>query len=224
MSKITSIVEDFQLISEIGYELSMSFNNVKVGCIRRAKSTHYLAKTINANFAILSLITGNKYSNKKLPNQDNSSIYSLLRNQIEICNIYWYLIEDEFNSDLFQLKLDIMEYHDTLSSKKVYGNLFQSNDIQNYYSEKEDIQLQQIQSNSIYLTFDKNLQQQIIKGNKSTLSTQFEITQKRNINIQQFKAFYKLLSTYIHSSPTALKNIVANKAQEMDELKMLFLI
>lgn len=43
---------------------------------------------------------------------------------------------------------------------------------------------------------------------KSTLLTQFEIAEKRGIDINDFKAYYKLMSVHTHSSPTAITNLV----------------
>jgi hypothetical protein len=42
--------------------------------------------------------------------------------------------------------------------------------------------------------------------------------------LENFKAFYKLFSTHTHSSPTAIKNIVANRIyEEGDFIEYIFL-
>ena len=208
MNKKSTVIDDFILITEIGQELSNSFSGITTPDIRKAKSTHYLAKMLNANFTILSLIHRTPYSSKSLSYQDNSSIYSLLRNQVEICNIYWYLIDDEYEESLFKLKLSLLEYHDSVSCEKVYNTLFHTKEIEEYYNERKNKHLLDIESSPIFLTLAKSQREQIKKGNISSLYTQFDITQKRCINMDLFKAFYKLFSTHTHSSPTAIKNLV----------------
>ena len=68
------------------------------------------------------------------------------------------------------------------------------------------------------------MKKQIIKGNKSTLLTQFEIVERRKFNLEVFKAYYKLFSTHTHSSPTSIKNIVTNKiSEDSDFIEFIFL-
>lgn len=223
MSGESTTIEDFVLISEIGQELSNFFKGIQTKNIRKAKSAHYLAKALNTNFSILSLIPGAKpYSCDKLVYQDNSSIYSLLRNQLEICNIYWYLIDEEYDENLFDLKLNLLEYHDTISCQKIYNTLFKSEDNEEYYHERATSQLLNVESNSKFSALNNNQKQQIKKGNVSTLSTQFEIAEKRCINVNQFKAFYKLFSTHTHSSPTAIKNIVVSTFESSLKFENIF--
>lgn len=219
--------EDFDNLTGIGASISYKFAGVFEKDRRKTKSTYYLAKALNTNISVLKLISDSFNDESDVPNSlDISSIYSLLRNLLEICNIYWYFIDDYSNKENFDLKLSIYEYHDTLSSKIIYNTLFYSIENELHFNKKEFEQLSKIQNNVYYKSLDKNIKNQIIKGNKSMIWTQFEIAEKRGIDIAKFKAYYKIFSAHTHSSPTAMKNLTSlktNNNSENFEIKFMFL-
>lgn len=223
--KTNTPIEDFDRLTRIGASISYRFDGLVEKDLRKTKSTHYLAKILNTNFSILNLINGNFNGNANYTQSlDPSTIYSLLRNQLETCNIYWYLIDDYSTSQNLDLKLNIFEYHDTLSSQIIYNSLFYTDENENYLKEKEQKQLLEIKNNPDFDLLDNNAKKQIINGNKSTILSQFEITDKRNVDLKTFKAYYKIFSTYIHSSPTAMKNLISSKIHnESEEFEMMFM-
>lgn len=217
-----SFVDNFNLITEIGCELSNMFDGLITDDIRKQKATHYLAKAINTNFSILRLLDID--SNKSFSFVDSSSIYSLLRNQLEICNIYWYLLCENYEGEYFKLKLDLLEYHDSIACQIIYNPLLPTEENKHYFKEKEKQYRLNIESNTKFLELNNDVKKQIIKGNKSTLLTQFEIVERRKFNLEVFKAYYKLFSTHTHSSPTSIKNIVTNKiSEDSDFIEFIFL-
>ena len=215
----------FERLTTIGASISYKFDGLFEKDERKAKSTYYLAKVLNTNMTILSLINGGfngieGYSNSL----DLSAIYSLLRNQLETCNVYWYLIDDYSTNEYLDLKLTILEYHDTLSSQIIYNSLFHTEESEKYFKEKEGKQLIEIKNNSNFELLDNNTKKQILNGNKSTIDTQFEIITKRDIDLKIFKAYYKIFSTHIHSSPTAIKNLTSSKInKDYEEFEIMFM-
>lgn len=210
--------EDFDNLTRIGAFISYRFDGVFEKNQRKTKSTYYLAKVLNTNMTILNLI--NESYNGIIEVNDSldiSSIYSLLRNQIETCNIYWYFIDDYSSQEEFNFKLLIYEYHDTVSSQIIYNTLFFTKENEEYFNNKETKQLAEINCNPYFELLNKNIKNQIIKGNKSTILTQFEIIQKRKLDQKKFKAFYKIFSTHTHSSPTAMKNLASSKINNISE-------
>lgn len=132
--------EMFERLTSIGASISYKFDGIFEENQRKTKSTHYLAKVLNTNMTILSLLNGiTNYSDSL----DLSAIYSLLRNQLETCNVYWYLIDYSTNEYL-DLKLTILEYHDILSSQIIYNSLLYTEENEKYFKEKEEKQLFEI--------------------------------------------------------------------------------
>lgn len=221
----TTPFEIFEKLTLIGASISYKFDGVFEEDQRKTKSTHYLAKVLNTNMTILSLLNGGfngieNYSDSL----DLSAIYSLLRNQLETCNVYWYLIDDYSTNEYLDLKLTILEYHDTLSSQIIYNSLFYTEENEKYFKEKEEKQLIEIKNNPNFELLDNNTKKQILNGNKSTINTQFEIITKREIDLKIFKAYYKIFSTHIHSSPTAIKNLTSSKInKDYEEFEIMFI-
>lgn len=142
-----TLIDDFDNLTRIGASISYMFDGVIEKDQRKTKSTYYLAKVLNTNMTILSIINGSFNGIEGVSNSlDLSSIYSLLRNQLEVCNIYWYLVDDYLDNENFDLKLSIFEYHDTISSQIIYNSLFFSEENQNYFKEKELLQLEYIKN------------------------------------------------------------------------------
>lgn len=208
MKEIKTVLDDFIVLTEIGCDLSQHFGGLYVQDERKTRSTHYLAKIIDNCFSILKLIPENKYSTENEKYLDVSSVLSLSRNLIETSNIFWYLIGEK-NSELeFELRTDILKYHDYISMEIIFNQLLFENESANYLNEKKNEYKIKIENNPNFQLLDKNSKNLIVNGKKSTILTQFEIAEKRGINLQDFKAYYKLMSVHTHSSPTAITNLV----------------
>ncbi|MFP3833080.1 hypothetical protein [Chryseobacterium sp. SIMBA_028] len=221
----TSPFEMFERLTTIGASISYKFDGLFEKDERKTKSTYYLAKVLNTNMTIINLINGGLNGIENYSDSlDLSATYSLLRNQLETCNVYWYLIDDYSTNEYMDLKLTVLEYHDTLSSQIIYNSLLYTEENEKYFKEKEEKQLIEIKNNPNFELLDNNTKKQIINGNKSTIDTQFEIITKRHIDLKIFKAYYKIFSTHIHSSPTAIKNLASSKInKDHGEFEIMFM-
>ena len=101
MKEQPNVISDFELLTEIGCDLSQHFGGIYVDDEIKTKSTHLLAKAIDNSFSILKLIPDSKYSDDKENYLDISSVFSLCRNLIELSNIFWYLIDDNIEQNEF---------------------------------------------------------------------------------------------------------------------------
>lgn len=208
MKNNQTVLDDFIILTEIGCDLSQHFGGLYVDDEKKTRSTHYLAKTIDNCFSILKLIPENKYSTENHKYLDTSSVLSLSRNLLETSNIFWYLIAEEISEFEFELRLDILKYHDYISMEQIFNQILFENESADYLNQKKNEYKMKIENNSNFQSLDKNSKNFILSGKKSTLLTQFEIAKKRGIDINDFKAYYKLMSVHTHSSPTAITNLV----------------
>jgi hypothetical protein len=64
-----------------------------------------------------------------------------------------------------------------------------------------------LKSNSKFIDLDKQLRNLILKGKRSAVYTQFEICEKRGMNLSLFKSMYKIMSSQTHTSPYAIEQI-----------------
>jgi hypothetical protein len=196
---------DFQTLNEIGFHLSQKFNGLTVDSLIKTKSTHLLAKIIDNCFTLLKLIPESNLDKFKDGYLDFHSTLSLIRNIIEQANNHWYLIVDQTSKEESDLKFLLFDYHDTLSLELIRKNLFLDEGTDEFLNEQKTVLQTAIETNTAFKLLDRNKQKMILKGKKSSLLTQFEIAEKRGINLEEFKSYYKLMSTSTHSSPTSLK-------------------
>lgn len=215
--KVT-VIEDLELLTEIGSDLSQQFKGVFIEDQKRTKSTHFLAKALENSYSILKLIPDSKYSEGKQNYIDISSILSLCRNLIELCNIAWYIIEDETSEDEFKLRLDILLYHDYISTEIIFNQLFYDEENEEILRQKAEFYKSKIKENKCFQNLETGTKKLILKGKKSTIFTQFEIVEKRGLYLDDFKAYYKLMSVHTHSSPSSISHLVYNKAQDEESI------
>jgi len=198
------IIDDFDLLVEIAYDLSQQFEGVTTKDKRKVYATHLLAKSVHSCFALLKFFPESKFNKFSDPFIDFSSVASLSRNLIELTNIHWYLTVDNCTTQEQELRLSVFDYHDSFSMKFITERLnFNETDINilnNRIKSIKDV----IEKNSHFQSLSKNVKKMILDGKRSSVLTQFEITEKRNIDIEEFKGYYKLMSVETHSSPTSI--------------------
>ncbi len=216
MKERQSVISDFELLTEIGCDLSQHFGGIFIDDQIKTKSTHLLAKAIDNSFSILKLIPESKYSKEEGHHFDISSIFSLCRNLIELSNIFWYLIDDEIEYDEFEFRTDILKYHDYISTDLIFNRLFYDKENVEYLDGKIFEFKEKIENNSLFEKLDRQTKKFILKGKKSTLLTQFEIIEKRGLDLEEFRAYYKFMSVHTHSSPASVTQLVYTQEMESD--------
>jgi hypothetical protein len=216
LKKQPNIISDFELLTEIGCDLSQHFGGIYVNDEIKTKSTHLLAKAIDNSFSILKLIPDSKYSEGKEHYFDISAVFSLCRNLIELSNIYWYLIDDKIEQDEFEFRTDILKYHDYISTDFIFNRILYDEKNVEYLENKISEFSEKIKNNSHFEKLDKQTKKFILNGKKSTLLTQFEIVEKRGLDLEEFRAYYKLMSVHTHSSPASITQLVYTQGMETD--------
>ncbi|WP_405568967.1 DUF5677 domain-containing protein [Winogradskyella sp. Asnod2-B02-A] len=216
MKEQPNVISDFELLTEIGCDLSQHFRGIYVDDEIKTKSTHLLAKAIDNSFSILKLIPDSKYSDDKENYLDISSVFSLCRNLIELSNIFWYLIDDNIEQNEFEFRIDILNYHDYISTDLIFNRIFYDEKNVEYLENKISEFKDKIENNPHFEKLDKQTKKFILNGKKSTLLTQFEIVKKRDLDLEEFRAYYKLMSVHTHSSPTSVTQLVFTQGMETD--------
>lgn len=214
LKKNNTFISDFELLVEIGYDLSQQFNGVYAPNRRMGLSTHVLAKQMETCFSLLKLIPGSVLSKKKENYVDFSSIASLSRNLIEASNIHWYISIDKISTEQETLRLLIYDYHDTSELISIARQLnFRKTDIK--YLEQQLANLRtKLEKDSLFATIDKQRRNLILNGKQGTLLTQFEIAEQRQMNLDKFKGMYKLLSNHTHTSASSIKMLGFSKIHD----------
>jgi len=209
------IISDFEYLVEIANDLSQQFEGISTKNQRKAIATQILAKAVPNCISLLKLIPESKFCLIE-DNLDFASVASLIRNLIELANVHWYIAVEELSQEEQAFRLLLFNYHDSYSLKSIAQSLhLNKEDIEYLDNEMKDL-IAEIEKNAFYLTLEKNSQKLILKGRKNSSMTQFQIVEKRGIDLDEFKGYYMLLSVHTHSSPTAIKQKVYERLNEQD--------
>jgi len=210
MKESNSPISDFETLSHIAYELSMQFEGLQTKDFRKGISTHYLAKMVSSCISLLRLYPGSTMLDNNEP-MDYPSIATLMRNILELSNNHWYLCTQTINDEELKFRLKLYDYHDSSSLLSIYQNIFSNDDFSKELEEDINRLKSQIENSPVYRGFNIKKRKKIIKGHKAYDLSQFQIAEKRGLNLKQFKGFYELFSIHTHSSPSSIKFVKTEK-------------
>jgi hypothetical protein len=218
MDDLEELIGDFNLLTEIAYDLSQQFDGVTTDCKRRRLSTYFLAKTVPGCMSLLKILpTESQIYNEEIY-LDFSSISSLSRNLIEATNLHWYYCVDEVNEGEIDFRFLLYDYHDSVTLLKIFQSLeFTLEDIEQLESER-DILKEGLKKHPHFTSLENDMKRNVVKGRKSSILSQVEIAEKRGLNVGEFNGIYKLLSNHVHTTPSSIKSVVYSRAhtKEMD--------
>ena len=205
MKEYKKIIRDFELLTEIAYDLSQQFEDIITKDRRKQTATYILAKVVPNCISILKLLPESNFSTSEDDYLDFSSISSLCRNLIEASNIHWYLSIENISPSEKDFRFKLYDYHDTSELLIIVKHLeFKPSDIQ-YLKKQLDYYKAILQSDPFFKTLNSKLQKLILSGKKNSTLNQFEIAKARSLNYKSFTGIYKLLSNQIHTTPTSIK-------------------
>lgn len=209
MSKLTDLHSNFDLIAEIGYDLSQHFDGVNTDDRRKKVSTYYLAKVIPECMSLLKIVPKSRL--KKGQVFDFPSICSISRNLIEASNLHWYYCVESISPEEEKFRFLLYDYHD---NRTVYRlGIFLGDtpeELSSVEREKEQI-LSSVDQSPIFQALGDEDKRQIVKGRKCAHLSHEQIAKRRGLDVDHFNGIYKLLSSNVHSTPAALSSMVYSK-------------
>ncbi|SFM22518.1 hypothetical protein [Marinobacter zhejiangensis] len=207
MSDLQDLIDDFDFITEIAYDLSQQFDGVQTEDRKRKVSTYYLAKVVPECISLLKVLPGSRFT-KVEDIFDFPSFCSISRSLIEASNLHWYYCVESIDSESTDFRFSLYDYHDYKSTIQI-GNFIgaDENDLGILKKSCEDLRVR-IKEHPKFSALLPEVQRQILKGRKCSDLNQTEICEHRGIDINTFNGVYKLLSTNTHSTPSAVSTIV----------------
>ncbi|HQS59380.1 MAG: hypothetical protein B7Y56_13380 [Gallionellales bacterium 35-53-114] len=218
MSDLQELIKDFDFITEIAYDLSQQFDGVQTDDRKRKISTYYLAKIVPECISLLMLLPGSRFTGSGVP-FDFPSFCSISRNLIEAANLHWYYCIENTNTEISNFRFYLYDYHDhksTIQIGKFIGG--EERDLSSLQKKCDDLKTI-IMESPIFNSLLPEIQKQILKGRKCSDQNQTEISENRGLVVSTFNGVYKILSTNVHSTPSAINALVHSKihGKELDE-------
>lgn len=217
MSELKNLVSNFELITEIGYDLSQKFDGVDTNNRRKKVSTYYLAKIVPECMSLLKILPWSQLSKDDI--FDFSSFCSLSRNIIEGSNLHWYYCIDEVGEAEVDFRFMLYDYHDNTTIYKLGEFLGDTpEELSGIEAKRKNIRVR-LEANPIFGALGDEARRQIIKGRKCSHLSQAEIAIRRGLDVDFFNGVYKLLSSNVHSTPSAIRSIVhaRRSGRELEE-------
>ena len=207
MSDLQDLMEDFDLITEIAYDLSKQFDGVQTSDRKRKISTYYLAKVVPECMSLLRVLPGSRFTDDE-ELFDFPSFCSISRNLIEAANLHWYYCIEKIEKEHSDFRFNLYDFHDYRATIRI-GEFLSADDVElNGLQRKCNDLRGQIKAHSIFNSLLPEVQRKILKGRKCSEFNQTEISERRGIDIDFFNGVYKLLSNNTHSTPSAISAIV----------------
>lgn len=225
MSDLENLADDFELITEIGYDLSQKFDGVDTDNRRKKVSTYYLAKIVPECISQLKILPWSSFSDRE-DLFDFSSFCSLGRNIIEAANLHWYYCVDEVSKTEIEFRFLLYDYHDLTTIYRLGAFLGTTPEDLNTLKTKRHKTRGKIEAHSIFNELGNETKRQIIKGRKCSHLSQTELSMKRALDMDFFNGIYKLLSNNVHSTPSAISTMVHTRihGKELEEAYTVLLL
>ena len=207
MSSQQDLLDDFDLITEIAYDLSQQFDGVDTTDRKRKVSTYYLAKTVPECMSLLRIIPGSRFTEEG-DLFDFPSFCSISRNLIEAANLHWYYCIEPTDTKLSAFRFDLYDFHDYRTTMQIGKFIGAGSEELAILESKCDSLRTQFKNSESFQNLLPEVQRQILKGRKCSEFSQSEISERRGIDTTEFSGIYKLLSNNTHSTPSAISAVV----------------
>ena len=215
MSGFQELIDRFDFITEIAYDLSQQFDGVQTEDRKRKISTYYLAKVVPECMSLLRVMPGSRYTSAE-EIFDFSSFCSISRSLIEAANLHWYYCIEDTDTEKSDFRFYLYDFHDLKSTIQLCS-FFGGEDKEQYPLQEKYNKLKTIiKDNQIFKSLLPEVQRQILKGRKCSDINQTEISESRSLNVSMFNSIYKILSTNAHSTPSAINALVYSRVHSKE--------
>lgn len=210
MSSLQELIDDFYFITEIAYDLSQQFDGVQTEDRKKKISTYYLAKVVPECMSLLRVLPGSRFTDAE-ELFDFPSFCSISRNLIEAANLHWYYCIDSVDTDVSDFRFCLYDFHDEKSTMQIAKFIGAEEQGLDLLQEKCDKLKGTIKENAKFKSLLPEVQRQVLKGRKCSDMNQTEISECRGLDLETFNGIYKILSTNVHSTPSAISAIVHSR-------------
>ncbi|MCH7337934.1 DUF5677 domain-containing protein [Acinetobacter sp. NIPH 2699] len=132
---------------------------------------------------------------------DYASAFSLTRNIMECYQTLFYLCFDNVNEDELKARKALFNVHDYYSRKQFFSFLSETYDVQKEDTEIENFVLEQLKNSTFFKNLDEKERVKYLKGKNAFFISREDIEERDGVDKNDFRYWYKLLSTNVHSFP-----------------------
>lgn len=164
------------------------------------------------------------FNNTEIELWDLSSLAAICRCIIDGYYKFYYIGIEDVDIETKNFRLILWDYHSEYRRleklKLIKAEKKKISQIEKILNEIKGMLLK----NSYFMSLNKKLQSNLIDGNKAVLYSNIELSSKIGIDKNYYKAIFMFLSSYIHSLPFSidqLLNFRANNEQSLNQIKII---
>jgi len=132
---------------------------------------------------------------------DYSSAFSLTRNMMECYQTLFYLCFDDVLDEELKARKALFNVHDYYSRKIFFSFVSNDIEIERENIEMEELVLNQLKENNFFKSLSEQQKNQYLKGKNAFFISREEIEEKEGMYKNDFRYWYKFLSSNVHSYP-----------------------
>lgn len=210
MSSLQELIDDFDFITEMAYDLSRQFDGVQTEDRKKKISTYYLAKVVPECMSLLRVLPGSRFTDAE-ELFDFPSFCSISRSLIEAANLHWYYCIENIDKEVSDFRFYLYDFHDEKSTMQIANFIGGEDQDLDLLQEKCDNLKGLIKESEKFKSLLPEVQRQILKGRKCSDMNQSEISESRGLDLDTFNGIYKILSANTHSTPSAISAIAHSR-------------
>ncbi|WP_313035007.1 DUF5677 domain-containing protein [Acinetobacter sp.] len=132
---------------------------------------------------------------------DYSSAFSLTRNIMECYQTLFYLCFDDVSNEELKARKYLFNIHDYYSRRTFFSFVPEAIENNRENIEIEEFVINQLKGNSFFKTLSEQQQKNYLKGKNAFFISREEIEEKEGVSKDDFRFWYKFLSSNVHSYP-----------------------
>lgn len=132
---------------------------------------------------------------------DYASAFSLTRNLMECYQTLFYLCFDNVHDEELKARKALFNVHDYYSRKQFFSFVSETHNIQKEDFEIEKLVLDQLENSIFFKSLEEKDRSKYLKGKNAFFISREDIEEREGMNKNDFRYWYKLLSSNVHSFP-----------------------
>ncbi|MGB3383949.1 MAG: DUF5677 domain-containing protein [Marinomonas sp.] len=165
----------------------------------------FVFTTITNRAVTLALATPYSSFNKNTIHWDYASIGGIVRSILENRLTFYYICIENVPSEEKSVRWDIFQLHDCCSRQRLFSHFPEEEREHNAGFEDQRIEItERIKANSYFCSLPLKERNKLLKGKNAFLIPLEDLAVKVGIEINDFRIYYQLMSSFNHSLPMSL--------------------
>lgn len=163
-------------------------------------ASHVFTRICVHSQALISALPKSRWAKRDYECWEFAIIASHVRALMEGYILFSYLSETPESEDEWYVKLNVMHLNDCVRRIRLYKNLKNEKEVQEFEIQQKEIK-ERLISSSYFCDLEPRLQKQLLTGKALMIPSRDQLLEKLGSDVGEFNAFYDVISNYTHILP-----------------------